>query len=99
MSHKKNDLSKKSIGDYFHLLSVPAGIILLVLVMVDVLGRIFLGKSLDFGLTLQELLLMVIGFTSLGATWKTGQFINVDVLVVNLSKYKQLWISKMLRHK
>jgi hypothetical protein len=35
----------------------------------------------------------VIGFTSLGATWKAGQFINVDIFLVRLSKRGQLWFS------
>ena len=92
MSEQKSP-ERKSIGDYFHLLSVPAGMILLALVLIDVCGRLFFGKNLDFGLTLQELVLMVIGFTSLGATWKAGQFINVDIFLVRLSKRGQLWFS------
>ena len=93
MPNEKNTLEKRSIGDYLHLLSVPAGVLLLLLVIIDVLGRLFLGKNLAFGLTLQELLLMVIGYTSLGATWKTGQFINVDILVIRFSRNGQLWFS------
>jgi len=93
MLEEKRPSKRKSIGDYFHLLSVPAGMLLLGLVITDVCGRLFLGANLDFGLTLQELVLMVIGFTSLGATWKAGQFIKVDVLIIALSKRVQLWLS------
>jgi TRAP-type C4-dicarboxylate transport system permease small subunit len=93
MLKEKSPSKRRSIGDYFHLLSVPAGMLLLGLVIIDVCGRLFVGKNLDFGLTLEELLLMVIGFTSLGATWKSGQFICVDVLVIRLSKRVQLVLS------
>jgi TRAP-type C4-dicarboxylate transport system permease small subunit len=93
MLKEKSPSKRRSIGDYFHLLSVPAGMLLLGLVIIDVCGRLFVGKNLDFGLTLEELLLMVIGFTSLGATWKSGQFISVDVLFVRLSNRTQLVLS------
>jgi TRAP-type C4-dicarboxylate transport system permease small subunit len=93
MSEQKSPGKRKDIGDYFHLLAVPAGMLLLALVIIDVCGRLFFGKNLDFGLTLQELLLMVIGFTSLGATWKAGQFINVDILLTRLSGRLQLALS------
>jgi len=93
MLKEKSPPRRRSIGDYFHLLSVPAGILLLGLVIIDVCGRLFFGENLDFGLTLEELLLMVIGFTSLGATWKAGQFISVDVLFIRFSKRIQLMLS------
>jgi TRAP-type C4-dicarboxylate transport system permease small subunit len=93
MLKEKSPSKRRSIGDYFHLLSLPAGMLLLALVIIDVCGRLFLGKNLDFGLTLEELLLMVVGFTSLGATWKAGQFIYVDFLVIRFSKRVQLVLS------
>jgi TRAP-type C4-dicarboxylate transport system permease small subunit len=93
MLKEKSPSKRRSIGDYFHLLSLPAGMLLLALVIIDVCGRLFFGKNLDFGLTLEELLLMVVGFTSLGATWKAGQFIYVDFLVIRFSKRVQLVLS------
>jgi len=93
MLKEKSPSKRRSIGDYFHLLSLPAGMLLLALVIIDVCGRLFFGKNLDFGLTLEELLLMVVGFTSLGATWKAGQFICVDFLVIRFSKRLQLALS------
>jgi TRAP-type C4-dicarboxylate transport system permease small subunit len=93
MTQQKKIAKRKSIGDYFHLLSVPAGMLLLALVLIDICGRLFFGKNLAFGLTLEELLLMVIGFISLGATWKAGQFINVDFFVSRFSKRTQLVFS------
>jgi TRAP-type C4-dicarboxylate transport system permease small subunit len=93
MTQQKKIVKRKSIGDYFHLLSVPAGMLLLALVLIDICGRLFFGKNLAFGLTLEELLLMVIGFISLGATWKAGQFINVDFFVNRFSKRVQLVLS------
>jgi len=93
MTGQKSPGRRKSIGDYFHLLAVPAGMLLLALVIIDVCGRLFFGRNLDFGLTLQELLLMVIGFASLGATWKAGQFINVDIVLSHLSWRVQLELS------
>ena len=93
MTEQKSRTKRKSVGDYFHLLAVPAGMLLLALVLIDVCGRLFFGRNLDFGLTLQELVLMVIGFTSLGATWKAGQFISVDLLLIHLSWRLQLALS------
>jgi len=90
MPGEKSTSKRRSIGDYFHLLSVPAGILMLAIVIVDVCGRLFFQTSMEFGLPLEELLLMVIGFTSLGATWKAGQFISVDFLVIRFSKRVQL---------
>lgn len=79
----------RTIGDYLHLVSLPAGMLLLVTVIADVCGRVFLNKGLDFALSLEELLLMAMGFTSLAATWKGGQFIIVDVVLNRLSKRKR----------
>jgi TRAP-type C4-dicarboxylate transport system permease small subunit len=93
MTKQKRTVKRKSIGDYFHLLSVPAGMLLLALVIIDICGRLFFGKNLAFGLTLEELLLMVIGFISLGATWKAGQFINVDFFITRFNKRTQLVLS------
>jgi len=93
MVEEKKTRIKRSIGDYFHLLSVPAGILMLALVIIDVCGRLFFQTSMEFGLPLEELLLMVIGFTSLGATWKAGQFICVDFLVIRFSKRVQLMLA------
>ena len=92
MDEEKGNPRGRSIGDYFHLLAVPAGILLVALVLIDVLGRTFFGASLAFGLTLEQMLLMVIGFTSLGATWKAGQFISVDFFVILFGKRVRLML-------
>ena len=93
MTEQESPAKRRGIGDYFHMLAVPAGMLLLALVIIDVCGRLFFGRNLDFGLTLQELLLMVIGFSSLGATWKAGQFINVDIVLTRLTWRLQLGLS------
>lgn len=85
MNKEANKIKRKSIGDYVFLLSVPATLLLLAFIMVDIFGR-FLGFSLEYSLTLEELLLMVIGIASLAATWKAGLFINIDFLVVRFSE-------------
>lgn len=80
---------KKTVGDYIHLLSLPAGMLLLLVVVIDVCGRFFFNTSIDYALSLETLLLMVIAFTSLAATWKGGQFITVDALVNLFSERKR----------
>lgn len=88
MNKEANKIKRKSIGDYVFLLSVPATLLLLAFIMVDIFGR-FLGFSFEYSLTLEELLLMVIGIASLAATWKAGLFINIDFLVVRFSERTQ----------
>jgi TRAP-type C4-dicarboxylate transport system permease small subunit len=90
LEEKGSSKKRKSIGDYFHLLSVPAGILLLAMVAIDVCGRAIFAKSFVFGLTLEQLLSMVIAFASLGATWKAGQFISIDFFVILFRKRVQL---------
>lgn len=89
MTKEVNTNSKRGIGDYALLLSIPTLILIVVLIMIDVIGRSAFGFSLQWSLSFEQLLLMLVGFCSLGATWKTGLFINIDFIVVRFNKRTQ----------
>jgi TRAP-type C4-dicarboxylate transport system permease small subunit len=90
MTKETNTTDRKGIGDYALLLSVPVIIIIIVLIMIDVIGRSTFGFSLQWSLSLEQLLLMVVGYCSIAATWKAGLFINIDFIVVRFSKRTQI---------
>ena len=90
MTKEVNSIGRKGIGDYALLLSIPTIILIVILIMIDVIGRSTFGFSLQWSLSLEQLLLMVVGYCSIAATWKAGLFINIDFLVVRLSKRTQI---------
>jgi TRAP-type C4-dicarboxylate transport system permease small subunit len=75
----KSFFKGKGLSDYFHLLSLPAGLIMLALVVIDVGGREFFDQGLFGAFTVEGLLLAVIVFSSAAASWKHGEFVNMDV--------------------
>lgn len=89
MTKEHDTKSKRSIGDYALLLSIPTLIAITVLIMIDVIGRGAFGFSLQWSLSFEQLLLMLVGYCSLAATWKAGLFINIDFLVVRTGKRTQ----------
>ena len=67
------------LSDYLHLISLPAAAVMLALVVIDVGGRELFGKGLFGAFTVESLLLVLIVFSSAAASWKHGEFINMDV--------------------
>jgi TRAP-type C4-dicarboxylate transport system permease small subunit len=84
---------ENGILHYFYSLSVIAGVGLMLLVVCEICFRVLFSHSFGFALPLEQLLLMAIGFISLGSTWKSGQFICVDFFVARMSRRSQLVLS------
>jgi TRAP-type C4-dicarboxylate transport system permease small subunit len=70
----------KKLSDYPHLLSVPAAAGIGILVLIDVGGREFFGKGMFGAYTVESLLLMVLCFCSVAASWRDGEFIRMETL-------------------
>jgi TRAP-type C4-dicarboxylate transport system permease small subunit len=75
----KSFFKEKGLSDYVHLLSLPAGVVMLALVVIDVGGREFFNEGLFGAFTVEGLLLAVIVFSSAAASWKHGEFVSMDV--------------------
>lgn len=90
MTKELNTTRRKGIGDYALLLSIPTLLAITILIMIDVIGRGLFSFSLQWSLSFEQLLLMLVGYCSLAATWKAGLFINIDFLVVRSNKRTQI---------
>lgn len=77
----QSSTGKKNPSDYFRLLSLPAGVLLLLVVLTDITSRTFFKGGLVWGLSLENLMVVVIGFSSVAITYRRGMLVGTDFLV------------------
>ncbi len=83
---EKSTVNKRNLSDYLQFLSVPAGLLMLLVVVADVTGRALIKNGIIWAPALESLLLVVMAFSSVAVTYREGGLVSTDVLVSHLNR-------------
>ena len=76
----KSIIGKMRLANVLHFVAVPALTALLMIIIVDICGRLFFGRGILVARTLAGLLALTTAYSCAGISWREGEFVGIDLL-------------------